>query len=312
MSTSSVETQGSAGSHAARPRRPSPTRRRRHLRRRRRGARPQPVRRQAGGVLGREAPDRRCRRDDRRGAPVRRRPERPARRGRGRRQPAAARPPRRRWGGRVRRVLMTGVSYMIPFVAAGGLLIALGFLFGGYEIMGPPATSPSTTPSSTCPTPTRSASTTPCSASGFFAYLGAVFFALGETAFTLPRPGVRRLHRLRHRRPARHRSRVRDGCPGDRPRRLRSPRRPVSSAASSAVSSPAWSRTGSPGARSPPWARGLMPVLVIPLGATLVERLHHDRRARPAAWQAHGGAERRPDPHERSRPRGPAGRRSSG
>ena len=38
------------------------------------------------------------------------------------------------WGGRIRRVLMTGVSYMIPFVAAGGLLIALGFLFGGYEI----------------------------------------------------------------------------------------------------------------------------------------------------------------------------------
>ncbi|KAA1428830.1 PTS fructose transporter subunit IIABC [Nocardioides antri] len=41
------------------------------------------------------------------------------------------------WGGRVRRVLMTGVSYMIPFVAAGGLLIALGFLLGGYEITGP-------------------------------------------------------------------------------------------------------------------------------------------------------------------------------
>ncbi len=38
------------------------------------------------------------------------------------------------WGGRIRRVLMTGVSYMIPFVAAGGLLIALSFLFGGYEI----------------------------------------------------------------------------------------------------------------------------------------------------------------------------------
>ena len=40
------------------------------------------------------------------------------------------------WGARVRRVLMTGVSYMIPFVAAGGLLIALGFLLGGYEIAG--------------------------------------------------------------------------------------------------------------------------------------------------------------------------------
>ncbi|MCW2843455.1 MAG: lactose transporter subunit [Nocardioides sp.] len=38
------------------------------------------------------------------------------------------------WGARTRRVLMTGVSYMIPFVAAGGLLIALAFLLGGYEI----------------------------------------------------------------------------------------------------------------------------------------------------------------------------------
>ena len=34
-------------------------------------------------------------------------------------------------GTRVRQWLMTGVSYMIPFVAAGGILIALGFLVGG-------------------------------------------------------------------------------------------------------------------------------------------------------------------------------------
>lgn len=34
----------------------------------------------------------------------------------------------------VRQWLMTGVSYMIPFVAAGGILIALGFLFGGAEV----------------------------------------------------------------------------------------------------------------------------------------------------------------------------------
>ncbi|QGF22965.1 PTS fructose transporter subunit IIABC [Raineyella fluvialis] len=38
------------------------------------------------------------------------------------------------WGKRIQQALMTGVSYMIPFVAAGGLLIALGFLFGGYQI----------------------------------------------------------------------------------------------------------------------------------------------------------------------------------
>ncbi len=37
-------------------------------------------------------------------------------------------------GGQLKRALLTGVSYMIPFVAAGGLLIALGFLLAGYEI----------------------------------------------------------------------------------------------------------------------------------------------------------------------------------
>lgn len=37
-------------------------------------------------------------------------------------------------GASVKRALLTGVSYMIPFVAGGGLLIALGFLLGGYEI----------------------------------------------------------------------------------------------------------------------------------------------------------------------------------
>ncbi|WP_017539804.1 PTS fructose transporter subunit IIC [Nocardiopsis halophila] len=37
-------------------------------------------------------------------------------------------------GTRVRQWLMTGVSYMIPFVAAGGILIALAFMVGGYGI----------------------------------------------------------------------------------------------------------------------------------------------------------------------------------
>ncbi|MFC8097092.1 fructose-specific PTS transporter subunit EIIC [Streptomyces sp. NPDC057363] len=38
------------------------------------------------------------------------------------------------YGTRLRVWLMSGVSYMVPFVAAGGLLIALGFAIGGYEI----------------------------------------------------------------------------------------------------------------------------------------------------------------------------------
>ena len=37
-------------------------------------------------------------------------------------------------GPKLKRALLTGVSYMIPFVAGGGLLIALGFLMGGYLI----------------------------------------------------------------------------------------------------------------------------------------------------------------------------------
>jgi PTS system fructose-specific IIC component len=37
----------------------------------------------------------------------------------------------RGWGEEVRRWLMTGVSYMIPFVVGGGILIALGFAIGG-------------------------------------------------------------------------------------------------------------------------------------------------------------------------------------
>ncbi|UKY50790.1 PTS fructose transporter subunit IIABC [Streptomyces inhibens] len=39
-----------------------------------------------------------------------------------------------RFATRLRKWLMTGVSYMVPFVAAGGLLIALAFAIGGYTI----------------------------------------------------------------------------------------------------------------------------------------------------------------------------------
>lgn len=45
-------------------------------------------------------------------------------------------------GRNLRKDLMTGVSYMIPFVTAGGILIALSFAVGGYEgfkVQGSPA-----------------------------------------------------------------------------------------------------------------------------------------------------------------------------
>jgi fructose PTS system EIIBC or EIIC component len=38
-------------------------------------------------------------------------------------------------GAKLRGWLMTGVSYLIPFIAAGGILIALSFALGGYQIV---------------------------------------------------------------------------------------------------------------------------------------------------------------------------------
>lgn len=86
------------------------------------------------------------------------------------------------WGGRVRRVLMTGVSYMIPFVAAGGLLIALGFLFGGYEIVDHGAVA---TENSLFDLPDLDALGLDHALldSSLLAYFGALFFVLGGTAF---------------------------------------------------------------------------------------------------------------------------------
>lgn len=38
------------------------------------------------------------------------------------------------WGKRIQQAVMTGVSYMVPFVAAAGLLIALAFLIADYDV----------------------------------------------------------------------------------------------------------------------------------------------------------------------------------
>ncbi len=47
---------------------------------------------------------------------------------------ASAPAQKERPGAAVKRWLLTGVSYMIPFVAGGGLLIALGFLLAGFTV----------------------------------------------------------------------------------------------------------------------------------------------------------------------------------
>ncbi|WP_040159320.1 PTS fructose transporter subunit IIABC [Nigerium massiliense] len=105
------------------------------------------------------------------------------------------------WGKRIQQALMTGVSYMIPFVAAGGLLIALSFLFGGYGIaLAPDCTSLPARASgmdpATCATyksnaelilATNSLTSMPA---GFAAYLGAVLNAIGGAAFTFLVPAL--------------------------------------------------------------------------------------------------------------------------
>jgi PTS system fructose-specific IIC component len=89
-------------------------------------------------------------------------------------------------GAEIRRWLLTGVSYMIPFVAAGGLLIALGFLLGGYRIaQTDPATGVQwakqwTLNNSLFSLPT---STLDHLNGGLAGYLGALLFTLGGLAF---------------------------------------------------------------------------------------------------------------------------------
>jgi PTS system fructose-specific IIC component len=96
-------------------------------------------------------------------------------------------------GAEIRRWLLTGVSYMIPFVAAGGLLIALGFLLAGYPI----ALTNSATGNSWAKDwvlnnsllhlPT---STVADLHGGLGGYLGAMCFFIGSLAFSLFVPAL--------------------------------------------------------------------------------------------------------------------------
>lgn len=169
------------------------------------------------------------------------------------------------WGGRIRRILMTGVSYMIPFVAAGGLLIALGFLFGGYEIVdhGDIATKNTLL---NLPDVTGLGLDHALFGSSFFAYLGAIFFVLGGAAFGFLVPAL-----------AGYIAYAIADRPGIAPGF-------VMGAIALTIQSgflggivggvlaglvAHWIATR----KVPAWSRGLMPVLVIPLGATLVSGL---------------------------------------
>ncbi|MGW4094623.1 PTS fructose transporter subunit IIABC [Nocardia sp. NPDC004750] len=155
------------------------------------------------------------------------------------------------WGTRLRQILLTGVSYMIPFVAAGGLLIALGFLLGGYEI------------ADNAKTIVLDNSLTALPAGGLATYLGAVMFQLGTLAFGFLVPALSGYIAF---------------AIADRPGLA-----PGFTAGAVAVFVGAGFLGGLVGGliagfaalwiarlTVPRWARGLMPVVVIPLFASLI------------------------------------------
>lgn len=82
------------------------------------------------------------------------------------------------WGARIQRILLTGVSYMIPFVAGGGLLIALGFLLGGYQVGDEASTVIVTNALWDLP------------AGGLGQYLGSVAFMIGVTSMNFLVPAL--------------------------------------------------------------------------------------------------------------------------
>jgi PTS system fructose-specific IIC component len=96
----------------------------------------------------------------------------------------------------IRRWLLTGVSYMIPFVAAGGLLIALGFLFGGYQIVNAdPASAAGDSYALNWAlnnTFLNLPSAPPVEGlnDGFWGYLGAICTVLGQAAFAFLVPAL--------------------------------------------------------------------------------------------------------------------------
>ncbi len=81
-------------------------------------------------------------------------------------------------GIKIKTALLTGVSYMIPFVAAGGLLIALGFLVGGYDITETAGTVVTTNSPWNLP------------AGGLSEYFGALLFQIGAWSFAFLVPAL--------------------------------------------------------------------------------------------------------------------------
>lgn len=105
-------------------------------------------------------------------------------------EPSSAASGEESWGGRTRRVLMTGVSYMIPFVAAGGLLIALGFLLGGYDSANVAGDILVRHTLFDPPSPSAYNLDHVLFGSGRALYLGVLLFVIGKAAFALFVPAL--------------------------------------------------------------------------------------------------------------------------
>ena len=181
-------------------------------------------------------------------------------------------------GKQVQQALMTGVSYMIPFVAAGGLLIALAFLpfLGGYEIANKTLDSAKTLNDGQFIALNNSLWDLP--AGGLGQYIGAVLFAIGGLAMSMLVPVL-----------AGYISFAIADRPGIAPGF-------VAGLVSVAVGASfigglvggliagvvcLWISRLS----LPQWARGLMPVVIIPLlGSLIVGALLYMLLGKPLAW----------------------------
>lgn len=171
------------------------------------------------------------------------------------------------WARRLQRSVMTGVSYMIPFVAAGGLLIALGSLLGGYDI----ALTPKGATDSVAQTVAKSYTlwNLPGEVSGaehstgFLLYVGSVLLLLGQAAMKFLVPAL-----------AGYIAFGLAGRPGIAPGFV------MGFIAGEVGAGFIGGLVGGilagyfaawlAGLDVPRWLRGLMPVVVIPLGTTLV------------------------------------------
>ena len=175
------------------------------------------------------------------------------------------------WGTRTRQILLTGVSYMIPFVAAGGLLIALGFLLAGYEVANTPdgatdnfgKTIALTNSLTNLPDALRALPEWLAPFGGLMTYVGAVLFTLGGLAFSFLVPALAGYISF---------------AIADRPGIA-----PGFTAGAVAIAVGGGFIGGIVGGliagfaalwiskwKVPQWARGLMPVMIIPLGASLI------------------------------------------